>query len=168
MSEQLNQFSHLPLRLTNEGTAAAPTGGRRKTSATTLANRGNAGGHGRKLNSSISTLISNWETEREKRKEEGKPDLPDAISFILQVDPNLFNADALKSFGIEVVADLEEGYIIGASADIQLSELRKKIQQFIDSQRGGGKFQKYGKFWRGLNDQNIFFPLVSKLSGIRF
>jgi hypothetical protein len=30
----------------------------------------------------------------------------------LQVDPNLFDADALKSFGIEVVADLEEGYIM--------------------------------------------------------
>jgi hypothetical protein len=139
MSEQLNQFSHLPLRLTNQGTAAPPTGGGRKISATTLANRGNAGGHGGKLKSSISTIVSNWEAEREKRKEEGKPDLPDAVSFILQIDPNLFDADALKSFGIEIVADLEEGYIIGASADIGLSELRKKIQQFIDSQRGGGK-----------------------------
>ena len=138
MSERSNQFSHLPLRLTNQGTAT-PSGGGGKPSAKTLANRGNAGGHGRKLNSSISSIISSWEAEREKRKEEGKPELPDAVSFILQVDPNLFNADALKSFGIEVVADLEEGYIIGASADIRLSELRKKIQKFIESQRGGGK-----------------------------
>jgi subtilisin family serine protease len=149
MSEQLNQFSHLPLRLTNEGTAAAPTGGGRKTSATTLANRGNAGGHGSKLKSSISTIVSNWETEREKRKQEGKPDIPNAISFILQVDPNLFDADALKSFGIEVVADLEEGYIIGASADIGLSELRKKIQQFIDSQHGGGKVPEIWEILEG-------------------
>ncbi|HLO85774.1 MAG TPA: S8 family peptidase [Nostocaceae cyanobacterium] len=149
MPEQSNQFSHLPLRLTNEGTAAAPTGGGRKTSATTLANRGNAGGHGSKLKSSISTIVSNWETEREKRKQEGKPDIPNAISFILQVDPNLFDADALKSFGIEVVADLEEGYIIGASADIGLSELRKKIQQFIDSQRGGGKVPEIWEILEG-------------------
>jgi hypothetical protein len=149
MSEQLNQFSHLPLRLTNEGTVAAPKGSGRKTSPTTLANRGNAGGHGGKLKSSISTIVSNWETEREKRKEEGKPDIPDAISFILQVDPNLFDADALKSFGIEVVADLEEGYIIGASADIELSELRKKIQQFIDSERGGGKVPEIWEILEG-------------------
>jgi hypothetical protein len=111
MSEQLNQFSHLPLRLTNEGTAASPPGGGRKPSTTTLANKGDAGGHGSKLKSSISSIVSNWEKEREKRKEDGKPDLPDAISFILQVDPHLFDAGALKSFGIEIVADLEEGYI---------------------------------------------------------
>lgn len=148
MSEQLNQFSHLPLRLTNQGTATL-SGGGGKLSAITLANKGNAGGHGSKLNSSISSIISNWETEHEKRKKEGKPELPDAISFILQVDPNLFDADALKSFGIEVVADLEEGYIIGASADIKLSELRKKIQQFIESKRGGGKVPEIWEILEG-------------------
>ncbi|PSB48370.1 subtilase family protease [Cyanosarcina cf. burmensis CCALA 770] len=149
MSERSNQFSHLPLRLTNQGTAALPTGGGGKTSAITLANRSNAGGHGRKLNSSISSIISSWEAEREKREEEGKPELPDAISFILQVDPNLFDADALKSFGIEVVADLEEGYIIGASADIGLSELRTKIQLFIESKRGGGKVPEIWEILEG-------------------
>jgi len=149
MSEQLNQFSHLPLRLTNQGIAAPPPGGRGKVSPTTLANRGNASGHGSKLKSSISFIVSSWEEEREKRKEEGKPELPDAISFILQVDPNLFDADALKSFGIEIVADLEEGYIIGASADIGLSELRKKIQQFIDSERGGGKVPEIWEILEG-------------------
>ncbi|NEO31870.1 MAG: hypothetical protein F6K36_15820 [Symploca sp. SIO3C6] len=132
MSERSNQFSHLPLRLTNQGTAKPPGGGG-KVSEITLANRGNAGGHGSKLKSSISSIISNWETERKKRKEEGKSELPDAVSFILQVDPSSFDPDNLKSFGIELVADLEKGYIIGASADIGLSELRKKIQQFIDS-----------------------------------
>ncbi|MEG4581847.1 S8 family peptidase [Microcoleus sp. MON1_C5] len=149
MSEQLNQFSHLPLRLTNEGTAAPPPRGGRKPSTTTLANKGDAGGHGSKLKSSISSIVSNWEKEREKRKEDGKPDLPDAISFILQVDPNLFDADALKSFGIEIVADLEEGYIIGASADIELSELRKKIQQFIESEHGGGKVPEIWEILEG-------------------
>ena len=43
MSEQLNQFSHLPLRLTDQGTAAPPPGGGSKPSATTLTNQGNAG-----------------------------------------------------------------------------------------------------------------------------
>ena len=148
MSEQVNHFSHLPLRLTNQGTASSPQGGAR-TNPITLANKGNAGGHGSKLKSSISSLISNWETERQTRKEDGKPALPDAISFILQVDPSSFDAENLKSFGIEVVADLEEGYIIGASADIQLSELRKKIQQFIDSQRGGGKVPEIWEILEG-------------------
>jgi len=150
MSEQFNQFPHLPLRLTNQGTAAPPPGGGgKKPSPTTLANRGNASGHGSKLKSSISSIISNWETEREQRQEEGRPEIPDAVSFILQVDPNSFDADGLKSFGIEVVADLEEGYIIGASTDIGLSELRKKIQQFIDSKRGGGKIPEIWEILEG-------------------
>ena len=149
MSEQLNQFSHLPLRLTNEGTATPSPGGAKKTSTTTLANKGDVGGHSGKLNSSISSIVSNWEKEREKREEDCKPNLPDAISFILQVDPNLFDADALKSFGIEIVADLEEGYIIGASADIKLSELRKKIQQFIESEHGGGKVPEIWEILEG-------------------
>jgi hypothetical protein len=79
----------------------------------TTENRGDAGGHGRRLSSSVDLITTNWQEEQKQRKEEGKPDLPDAVSFILQVDPDAFDAGNLKSFGIEVVADLEEGYIIG-------------------------------------------------------
>ncbi len=109
MSEQLNQFSHLLSTFNQSRNCCISKEVESKPSAKTLANRGNADGHGSKLKSSISSIISNWETEREKRKEEGKPEFPDAVSFILQVDPNLFDADALKSFGIEIVADLKEG-----------------------------------------------------------
>lgn len=149
MPQQPNTFSHLPLRLTNEGTAAPPRGGGRKPSPITVTNRGNPGGHGRKLNSSIDLIISNWEAEREERQEEEKPELPDAVSFILHVDPDTFPADKLKSFGIEIVAELEKGYIIGASADVTLSELRRKIQQFINTERGGGKVPEIWEILEG-------------------
>lgn len=139
MPDRSEQLPHISLRLVKEGIASAPQGGGGRVSATTLANRGDAGGHGNKLKSSIDLIAINWQEEKKRREEEGRPELPDAVSFILQVDPDLFDADALKSFGIEVVADLEQGYIIGASADTELSELRKKIEQFINSQRGGGK-----------------------------
>jgi subtilisin family serine protease len=149
MPDRSNQFPHLSLRLVKEGTASAPPGGGGRVSATTLANRGDAGGHSSKLKSSVDLITANWKEEKKKREEEGKPELPDAVSFILQVDPGLFDADALKSFGIEVVADLEQGYIIGASADTELSELRKKIQQFINSERGGGKVPEIWEILEG-------------------
>lgn len=148
MPDRSDKFPHLSLRLVKEGMAYAPSGGR-GGSATTLANKGNAGGHSSKLKSSVDLITTNWKKEKEKRKKEGKPELPDAVSFILQVDPGLFDADALKSFGIEVVADLEQGYIIGASADTELSELRKKIEQFINSQRGGGKVPEIWEILEG-------------------
>jgi len=149
MPDSSEQFPHISLRLVKEGIASAPPGGGGRVSATTLANRGDAGGHGNKLKSSIDLIAINWQEEKKRREEEGKPELPDAVSFILQVDPDLFDADALKSFGIEVVADLEQGYIIGASADTELSELRKKIEQFINSQRGGGKVPEIWQILEG-------------------
>jgi len=139
MPDSPNNFRHLSLRLATQGSAAFPGGGGRKVSSTTLANKGNAGGHGRSLNTSVDSITANWGAEQEQRKEDDKPALPEAISLILEVDPKAFDADALKSFGIEIVADLEEGYIIGASADTDLSELRKKIGNFINAERGGGK-----------------------------
>ncbi|WP_263971220.1 S8 family peptidase [Leptolyngbya sp. PCC 6406] len=96
-------------------------------------------------------ITINWQEEQKKRQEEGKPDLPDAVSFILQVDPDAFDADNLRSFGIEVVADLEEGYIIGASADTELSELRKKIVNFINSETGRGKVPAIWELLEGTN-----------------
>jgi len=149
MPDRSNQFPHLSLRLVKEGIASAPPGGGGRVSSTTLANRGNVGGHSSKLKSSVDLITTNWKEEKKKRKEEGKPELPDAVSFILQVDPDLFDADVLKSFGIEVVADLEQGYIIGASADTELSELRKKIEKFINSQIGGGKVPEIWEILEG-------------------
>jgi hypothetical protein len=76
-----------------------------------------------------------------KREEEEKPPLPEkAIPIILQIDPTAFDAEDLKTYGIEVIAELENGYIIGASADdSEFSELQKKIEKFIKAERGGSK-----------------------------
>lgn len=151
MPDSASTFPHLPLRLARQGIASLQGGGNRKVSPITAANKGDAGGHGRKLKSSVELITTNWQAEQERRKEEGKPDLPDAVSFILQVDPDAFDADNLKSFGIEVVADLEEGYIIGASADTELSELRNKIANFINSETGGGKIPAIWELLEGTN-----------------
>jgi len=149
MPDSASNFPHLRLQLAKQGIAAPEGGGSRRVSPTTALNRGDAGGHGRKLTSSIDLITANWREEQQKRTEEDKPDLPDAVSFILHVDPDTFDADALKSFGIEVVADLEEGYIIGASADTELSELRQKIEKFINSERGGGKVPEIWELLEG-------------------
>ncbi len=45
---------------------------------------------------------------------------------------------------------MEEGYIIGASADTELSELRKKIGNFINSEPGGGKVPEIWELLEGI------------------
>lgn len=63
-----------------------------------------------------------------------------AKPIILQIDPTTFDADDLRKYGIEVIAELEDGYIIGASVeDSEFSELQKKIEKFIRSEYGGNK-----------------------------
>jgi hypothetical protein len=148
MSDSPNFLPHLPLRLAREGNASLHGGGPGK-SERSIKNTNDIHGHGSRLSNAASTMVANWQAACAEREKANKPTLPNAVSFILHVDPKSFNADDLKGFGIEVIADLEGGYIIGASADIGLSELRKKIQKFINSAQGGGKIPEIWEILEG-------------------
>jgi hypothetical protein len=138
MVERSDRFPHIQLRLAKEG-IAAPQKPVMKKAPQTLANSGDRWGHGSRLNSSVSSITANWKDTQEKREEEEQPELSKSRRIILKVDPNSFEPDGLKAYGIELIAELEDGYIIGASADLELSELRKKIGKFIREEHGGGK-----------------------------
>ena len=138
MVERSDRFPHIQLRLAKEGIAAPHRGGSKKAPQT-LANSGDRWGHGSRLNSSVSSITANWKDTQEKREEEEQPELPKSRRIILKIDPNSFDPESIKSYGIELIAEIEDGYIIGASADLELSELRKKIGKFIREEHGGGK-----------------------------
>ncbi|MGG6270849.1 S8 family peptidase [Leptolyngbya sp. AN03gr2] len=137
MPNASQQFPHIFLKFVKSGTAAS--GGFPRPTQQSLANKGDAGGHGGRLKTSVSSIVSDWQTVREQRSQEGKPDLPDAAPLILKVDPQAFDADKLKSFGIEVILELEDGYIIGASADAGLTQLQEKIEKFMREEYGSGR-----------------------------
>lgn len=140
MVERSDRFPHIQLKLVREGIAAPQNGGG-KPNPITSANASNRQGHGSRLKTSLDSLILNWQNNQEKREEEEKPPLPEkAIPIILQIDPIAFDLEDLRKYGIEVIAELENGYIIGASADdTDFSELQKKIENFINAERGGGQ-----------------------------
>lgn len=148
MSRNSERFPHIELKLVREGIAFAPRGGKR-VSDRTKANRGDAGGHGRRLQNTVTSIVADWQDTLQRRKEEGKPDLPEAVPFVLQVDPDAFDADVLKGFGIEVIAELEDGYIIGASSDLGFTELQKKIEKCINGERGGGRVPEIWELFEG-------------------
>jgi hypothetical protein len=139
MVERSDRFPHIQLSLAKEGIAASPPGGGRQKDPQTLGNLGDRWGHGSRLNSSVASITANWKDTQKKREEEEQPELPKSRRIILKVDPNSFDPESLKSYGIELIAEIEDGYIIGASADLELSELRKKIGKFIREEYGGGK-----------------------------
>ncbi|AUB41997.1 Serine protease, subtilisin family [Nostoc flagelliforme CCNUN1] len=135
MAGSSQKFPHIQLKLTTQGRAVS-TGGGAKKNAFTIANLNNRQAHGSKLKNSVESLIFNWQKTQEEREEGGKPPLK-SQRIILQIDPNCFNPEGLKAYGIELIADTEDGFIISASADLELSELQKKIEKFIKEQHGG-------------------------------
>ncbi|MEH1960293.1 MAG: hypothetical protein V7L05_10495 [Nostoc sp.] len=130
MVESSQSFPHIPLRLTTEGRAASLPGALIRNPIT-VANLGNRQEHGNKLKVSIETLIFDWQDTQEKREEKNKSKVLYPISLILKIDPSYFDADRLRTFGIEVIAELEDGYILGISLDIELLQKEKLYDSFF-------------------------------------
>src|SRR5579859_3664298 len=119
----------------------------RVISDTTRNNLSNRRQHGGGLLRNVNQLSTLWEDQLNERQEDGLPDLPDPdlIPIFLQVDSDLFDAEQLYSFGIEVIAEDEDGFIIGASSD-NFRSLKEKITKFI---RQEGKFKdKAAQLWQ--------------------
>ncbi|MFO5472202.1 MAG: hypothetical protein ACLBM3_22735, partial [Dolichospermum sp.] len=175
MVQSSQGFPHIQLKLTTEGRAASPPRGGKKNPITVV-NLGNRQGHGSKLKNSVESLIFSWQETQEEREKEGKPRLPEnAQPIILQIDPIGFDSEDLRKYGIEVIAELENGYIIGASAnDPEFSELQKKIEKFIKAERGVNKVSEIWEIldgtrrpeyilspellnkWENITDDNLF------------
>lgn len=113
----------------------------------TLNNLENRASHGRTLKGAANELSRQWRSKLRERQSENLPALPseNIIPLFLQVDPVLFDPDSLYSFGIEVIAEDEGGYIIGASGD-NFKSLKEKIDKFIQAE---GKYKnKASQLWQ--------------------
>lgn len=88
--------------------------------------------HAENLSNNINSISTAWNSELLERKNKGLPVLfdPETIPLYLQIDSNVFNPEFLKGFGIEIITEEEEGYIIGASVD-GFRSLKEKIKQFV-------------------------------------
>src|SRR5680860_382127 len=143
-------FEHLPLPYKLTGLYNSPYGPGKQVvvvppSETTIKNQENRKEHGDSLNEKTSLVTSEWTDVLSVRKEKGLPDVPESIPLFLQVDPKIFNPDSLKSFGIEIISEEDDGFLIGASADLNLSTLKDKIDKFLNED---GKFKNTAsKLW---------------------
>ena len=122
-----HNFEHLPLLLRYEGRARLQGGGRQ--SPQTLANRNARQAHSAALLGAAQSLSANWRNRRELREDE-LPTIPAGIPILLQVDPGL-DLDVLREkFSFEIVAEQEEGYVIVASEDVDLTQFLAMVNGF--------------------------------------
>lgn len=180
MPEMSNQLKHITLSMVREGAAFPDPNKWPRPSQKSLDNKNNRSAHAELIKSSVSSIISDWQTTLKNRHQDGLPNTPAPPSFLLQVDPISFDIDTLKSFDIEVLLELEDGYVLGASTDVELTKLQEKIQKFVAEEKGGGKVAEIwevleGKFkrleyilspdllekWDQISDEQIYTVDVS-------
>lgn len=132
-----HNFEHLPLLLRFQGKARLRGGG--DPSPQTLANKGaQRQAHSVALDTAAQTLSQNWQARKAQRQAAGLalPDVPAGIPILLQIDTGL-DLDALRAkFEFEIVAEQEDGYVIVASDDIQLTAFRNMAQGFAVTVHG--------------------------------
>lgn len=115
-----------------------------------IQNKNNRQGHFGYLSGRTSQIKSDWEIQIGRREELGLAPLDaDIIPIFLKINPDLVTYDFdLKQFGIEVISQEEEGYIIGASLD-SFTSLNEKINRFLNEQHGGAKIADFWEIIEG-------------------
>lgn len=145
------RFPHLEIKQVIEGRfKSRKGGGEKERNPNTLANLENRNNHGARLTANVNTLTEYWTENVKARAEQNLPELPDpnVIPVFLQIDTEEFDVESLLSFGIEIIAEEEDGHIIGASSD-NFTSLKSKIDKFIKQE---GIFKnKAAQLWQ-IND----------------
>ena len=120
-------------------------GGGEENPITTL-NKKNRIVHSRLLKQKTEKLISDWNESFKNREFEGLADIEEYTTPIfLQINPDLINAEFdLELFGLEIISEEDDGFIIGASSD-NLKSLEEKINGFLTQKHSTGKI---ADFWQ--------------------
>ncbi len=140
-----HNFEHLPLPLQYRGPALLKGGGSR--SKQTKANKASPQMHSASLTASAQSLTANWQARKAQRQEQEGPMIPEGIPILLQVDPN-FNLDELREkFLFEIVAEQEEGYVLVASEDIEITLFLKMVREFSDTVHGSARIAEIHKLF---------------------
>jgi len=136
MSPQHN-FEHLPLVLRYRGRAKLPRGG--KSNPQTIANKANRAAHSGGLRSSGTSLSTAWKARIQSNEQAGSPVVPKGMPVLLVVDPGL-DLDFLRAkFAFEIVAEQDEGFVIVASEDLDLTAFLQMVDNFATDTYGSGR-----------------------------
>ena len=121
-------FMHLPLPMVRQG--KPKLFGRGNPYATTGINRNNRVAHGTYIKKRSAELSRFWKERHLGREQEGLPVIETGIPILLEIDPKT-DIDFLRGLGFEIVCEIEEGFIIVASEDVNLEILNQKTDRFI-------------------------------------
>jgi hypothetical protein len=158
-----HNFEHLPLLLRYQGKARLRGGG--NPSPQTLANKGaQRQTHSVALDTAAQALSANWQVHKARRQAAGQalPEIPAGIPILLKIDPGL-DLDVLRAkFQFEIVAEQEEGFVIVASEDIQLSAFRTMAQGFAVTVHGSATIAEVHTLFDDTNQVDRLSRILSE------
>lgn len=123
------EFAHLPLPILYQGKPKLHGGGGSfiKTKDN-IANFRNHGGYIKRRSAELSHF---WRERQTYRTQNQLPHIETGIPILLEIDPQA-DIDFLRGLGFEIVCEIEEGFIIVATDDVDLNVLNEKADAFIE------------------------------------
>ncbi len=137
-----NDFVHLrlPLKVADKAYFRRPSVPPKTQTAQNLQNRQL---HGNSLKKGATQLSRFWQERQLERSQQNLPTITGGIPFVLQIDPST-DVDFLRGMGFEIVCDIEDGFVVVASADTDLTQFINKVDDFIrNKQRSGSPAKVY-------------------------
>ena len=129
MNDGRNNFTHLPLPLLYQGKPKLR--GFSNKSEKTSANIAHHVSHGQYIKRRSLELSRFWTERRNERLENHLPEIESGIPILLEIDPSS-DIDFFRGLGFEIVCEIDEGFIIVATDDVDLSVLNEKSDIFIE------------------------------------
>ncbi len=155
-----HNFGYLPLLLRQRGKARLPRGG--TTSPQTVANRNARAAHSQTLRGSAQAVSTEWRERQAQRQDQALPVIPHGIPVLVQVDPGL-ELDALRDkFAFEIVAEQEEGYVIVASEDIDLTAFVAMVNGFAVQVHGSARIAQVHRLFDDPNQTDRLRRILSE------
>jgi len=146
----MSDFPHLKFKEKLTGT---PRFGRNiSNNDRTQSNKDNRVRHSTTLGNEATLVYNAWFAHVETREAQGLASLDLSIQPIyLEINPSLIDSELeadLLSFGIEIISQEEDGFILGASLD-NLTTLKDKISGFATEDYGTGNIANFYKITTG-------------------
>lgn len=160
MPEEHN-FEHLQLVLQKRGPARLNGGG--GADDETVAAKENRAAHSADLRDATLSASLQWSDHQHARLLDDCPELSNGVPLLLRVDTSL-DLDHLKSqFDFEIVVDNEDGYVIVASEDVQLSVFQERLTDFVSNIRGSASVAYLHEIHDGGSDERLRQVLSDQL-----
>ncbi|MES2742311.1 MAG: S8 family peptidase [Pseudomonadota bacterium] len=139
----ITKLPHLSLPLIVRARARLNGGG--KTPPQEAQNKANRQAHGALLSGAINNAVAAWGTRRQDRSRAQLPPLPPTMPLFVQVEPGSDLEYLRKHFNLEIVSEHDDGVVLVASADQDMSNFLETTKRFVNDVRGGATAAKiYG------------------------